>query len=139
MNIKLALKILITTAAILIILGYAYFETKDFARGPVITISEPANGSTIQNSPVNISGYAKNISYISLNDRQIFTDKAGFFNEKLLLYPGYNIISIKAKDRFKRSVESDLEVIYLNPNLINTNLKSQAPNSASSTNTQVNE
>lgn len=106
------LKILLVVLVIFIIIGYTYYRTKDFISGPIITILSPVNGSTLSNTLIEIKGTAKNISYISINDRQIFTDEAGFFVEKLLLYPGYNIISIKASDKFERNIEKTLELIY---------------------------
>jgi len=114
-NIASILKILIVVLVVFIIIGYTYYKTKDFISGPIITILSPVNGSTLYNALVDIKGTAKNISYISINDRQIFTDEAGFFVEKLLLYPGYNIISIKASDKFERNIEKTLELIYKGP------------------------
>ncbi len=111
-NIASILKIFLIVVVIFLIAGYAYYRTKDFIRGPTITILSPINGSTLRNSLIEIEGTTKNISYISINDRQIFTDESGFFREKLLLYPGYNIISIKASDKFERSIEKTLELVY---------------------------
>lgn len=97
----------------LIVVGYAYLKTKDYIAGPQITITSPTNGSFVSNPLIEITGVTKNISFISLNDRPIFIDEKGNFKEKLLLYPGYNIMSIKARDRYKRTVEKNLEVILL--------------------------
>jgi len=88
---------------------------KDFIIGPTITISSPTNGESVGNSLIELKGTAKNISYISVNDRRIFTDEEGVFKEKLLLYPGYNIISVKAEDRFDRNIEKTLELVYKEP------------------------
>lgn len=97
----------------LIIAGYAYLKTKDYIAGPQITITSPLNGSTVSNPLIEVVGAAKNISFISLNDRPIFTDDKGNFKEKLLLYPGYNIMSVKAEDRYKRSTEKTIELILI--------------------------
>ena len=106
-------KILLFSAIILLVVGYAYLKTKDYIAGPQITITSPLNGSSVSNSLIEIVGTAKNISFISLNDRPIFIDESGNFKEKLLLYSGYNIMSVKAEDRYKRKVEKNLEVILL--------------------------
>lgn len=95
-----------------IIFGYALFQARNIISGPVIKIHAPVNGASVEHSLINIEGTAKNISRISMNDRQIFTDEEGEFNEKLLLSYGYNIITIKAKDRFGRDTEKTLELIY---------------------------
>lgn len=96
----------------LIILAYGYFEARYILAGPQITISVPQNGSLVKDPFVTITGQAKNISYLSLNDRQIYVDQNGNFKEKLLLYPGYTIIKLKATDRFGRAIEKDSEVVY---------------------------
>jgi len=106
-------KILLFSAMILLVVGYAYLKTKDYIAGPQITITSPLNGSSVSNSLIEIVGTAKNISFISLNDRPIFIDESGNFKERLLLYSGYNIMSVKAEDRYKRKVEKNLEVILL--------------------------
>lgn len=102
----------ITIAIVLVISGYVYFQSYNFIEGPVISINTPINGSSVDESLVEIEGEAKNISYITLNDRQIFTDEEGFFKEKLLLSYGYNLVTIAAKDRFGRDTTEVLEIIY---------------------------
>ena len=63
-------------------------------------------------SLIDVAGIATNISAISLNDRPIFIDESGAFSEKLMLYPGYNIIKLRAEDKFGSTVENDLELVY---------------------------
>jgi len=95
----------------LAVVGYAYFRAKDFIEGPVIAISFPENGSMLASGVVNISGTSKNIAYLDLNGRKIFTDKNGNWGEKLLLPPGYNIIEAVAKDKFGREAKTTLQIV----------------------------
>lgn len=95
------------------VIGYAYLKTKDYIAGPQIIITSPLNGATVSSPLIEIVGIAKNISFISLNDRPIFIDEEGNFKEKLLLYSGYNIMSVKAEDRYKRTVEKTIELILI--------------------------
>ena len=94
------------------IFGYIIFQARNIIIGPIIKIEAPINGSHLRESLIEIKGIAKNISYISMNDKQIFTDDNGVFSEKLLLSRGYNIIMIKAVDRFGRKIQKKLELIY---------------------------
>ena len=89
-----------------------FFQSKEYLSGPTIIINSPQNGVTINNSFIKVEGLAKRVSFITLNDRQIYVDEEGKINEDMLLQNGYNIISIKATDRFNRRVESRLELIY---------------------------
>lgn len=94
------------------ILGYTFFQTQSLVTGPVINISKPQNGATLTASLIEIVGTTENISSISINDRYIFIDESGAFKEKLLLSPGYNIITLQAEDRFGRKTEEILELVY---------------------------
>lgn len=109
---KLILKTLFIAFFVLIIVGYGIFQSQKIVGGPKITISSPATGQVLTQSDVNIAGVATNISAISLNDRPIFIDESGSFSEKLMLYPGYNIIKLRAEDKFGSKVEKDLELVY---------------------------
>lgn len=111
-NPKTVLKFSFIALFIIIILSYALFQARNIILGPVIKIETPENGTSLDYSLVNIKGTAKNISLISMNDRQIFIDEHGEFSEKLLLSYGYNIITIKARDRFGRKTEKVLELVY---------------------------
>lgn len=91
---------------------YAYAQSRDFLRGPSLTITAPENGGAAAAALVTVSGVARNISYLTLNDAPIFADSAGVFSEKLLLLPGYNILTVKAEDRFGKKVGKGLELVY---------------------------
>jgi hypothetical protein len=99
------------TLLVIIIAGYSLFQAQKMIRGPIIDIYTPENGATYSQVLIEISGRARNISYLNLNDRPIFTDKNGYFTEKLLLSPGYNIIKLDARDKFKNYTEKKLEII----------------------------
>lgn len=109
-KIKSILFIFIITAT----LSYAYYQSKGFIKGPILKISQPQNGISLTEDVLEINGFAKNIAYISLNDRQIFVDEEGNLKEKILLFPGYNIISLSAKDKYERKIEKNIEVVLLN-------------------------
>lgn len=105
------LKISLFSVLGLIILGYSLFQAQKIIVGPVIEVYTPENGATYSQTLIEIEGRARNIAYLNLNDRPIFTDKNGYFKEKLLLSPGYNIIKLDAKDKFKKYTEKKLELI----------------------------
>lgn len=106
------LKIIVISIILLGIFGYTTYEIQKLAFGPKIDVLFPINGSLVSNSLTEISGIAKNINNISLNDRKIFVDEQGNFKEVLLLSYGYNAIVIKASDKFGRNTEKIIEVIY---------------------------
>ena len=93
-------------------LVYAYSRTENLIRGPQILIETPRDGITARQSLVTVTGTAKNISTLFLNDRQIFTDQAGTIREEVLLSYGYNMFSFRATDKFGREVVKTLQLVY---------------------------
>lgn len=109
---KTIVRILIISLAVIVVVGYALFQARNLITGPTITLISPAPGSNVANPLVSIEGITKNISFITLNDRQIYVNKNGAFKEELLLSPGYNVWKLEAKDKFGRNVSKRIELIF---------------------------
>ncbi len=107
------IKIILFSLVIVSVLSYSYYQTRGYLKGPILELTEPADNSTHYQSKVTIKGYAKNISYINMNGKQIFTDQSGKFSEETLLAEGLNIISIVTKDKYERENEKILRLVYL--------------------------
>lgn len=97
--------------SILIITAYAISRCFNYARGPLVQIFWPANGTTATTSVITMRGQALRINKITLNDNPISTDEQGNWNQTIIIFPGLNKISIKAQDQFHRSTKSTLDVI----------------------------
>ena len=110
-NASSILRIAVFSLLAVIILGYSIFQVWNLLSGPIIEVSTPQNGATYNQALIEIDGRARNISYLNLDDRPIFTDKNGYFKEKFILSPGYNVIKLDALDKFKKYTEKKLEVI----------------------------
>ncbi len=116
-----ARKIALTTITVVIAIGllsYGYYQSRRFIEGPRISIESPQNGDVFTTPTVEIVGTARHISMLYLNDNQIFVDEFGRFSEKLLLSPGYNIITIEATDKFERAQTKRLELVLKEENVI---------------------
>ena len=101
--------VLVLFAAIII---YALWNGRNLIRGPQIDILSPKDGAVATEQTVKIEGLAKNVSFISLNGRQIFTDKEGLFNEEILPHRGYNIVEMTAEDRFGEKISKRIRFYY---------------------------
>ncbi len=108
---KLSPRRILLLILFIIIIGYAAYQASDIVRGPAIDLSSPNDGLTEEDGLTVLTGLARRLAYLSLDDNQIFTNSAGQFKEKLLLAPGYNIIKLRAEDRFNRRVEKTLQII----------------------------
>ena len=93
-----------------VVIAYSIFQAEKLIRGPIIEIYNPENGSTFNRMLIEVEGRAKNVAYLNMNDRPIFTDKEGYFKEKFLLSPGYNVIKLSGTDKFKKYTEKRLEL-----------------------------
>ena len=110
---KKLIKIISIFLIIFIIIGYGIFASHNFILGPKITVFEPINGSTIATSSVLIRGIAERVRDLSLNGRPVPIDIEGNFNETILLAPGYNSSLLFAQDKFNRTIEYKIELVYL--------------------------
>lgn len=111
-KVKRMLKVWIAVTAIVIVVGYGAFKAKNLAEGPRLEVSSPTNGYTSRTALVEIKGTAENISFLTLNGAKIFTDESGAYDESILLSPGYNVVTLEAKDRFGRTVTRELQLTY---------------------------
>jgi len=128
------LKFYLTILFSILIVGYFIFNFRIFIAGPEIIITSPQNGEVSDKELVEVSGKAENVNFISINDRSIFLDGDGNFKEFLLLSAGYNIIIIKAQDKFKRNISKNLEIVYKGDSVSHTDVINIESNLATSTN-----
>ncbi|MEI8062057.1 MAG: hypothetical protein WCG97_02055 [bacterium] len=110
---KVIVKTVLVLVFILFIVSYGFYQSKNLIYGPKISLDGSFNSPQVVNDDIiKLSGTAKNIATISLNDRPISVDETGAFDEKVLLFPGYNVIKLFGKDKFGASTEKMIEVIY---------------------------
>lgn len=96
----------------LIIIGYAYFEAREYLSGPQLLITEPEDGFVTTESPLRVMGEAHNITEILLNGNPIFVDENGAFQRLVPLALGYSVIEIAVKDRFGREKKLSVRGTY---------------------------
>lgn len=99
--------------SIFLLISYGLFNARNLLLGPSIEIFSPALSEieTMENT-ITIKGKVSNMVFLSINERSISVDTKGYFEEKLLLSPGFNIIEIKARDRFKKEVRETIKIYY---------------------------
>ena len=96
---------------LILLIAYSLYQARALLVGPQIWIGNPQDGDTVEDPLVIMEGQSKNIAWISLNDRQIFTDENGQWSEKLLVSPGLSIMTVKARDRFGRKTEKNVKIV----------------------------
>ena len=105
--------IIVTLATVFtaIIIAFVLYQARYLLLGPQITLTDIPQG--LQNErQIMISGVARNISRLWLNDRQIYTDPNGIFTEALIMENGYTITTLRAEDRYGRSATIEQPFVY---------------------------
>ena len=111
-NLKKTLAILFALLFIGTILYYAYYQSRGIIAGPTIDLISPTQGEYAEAPLLDIRGRAERAKELTLDGRPIFVDLSGNFAEQLLLFPGYNIIELAAKDADGREMKKTVEVIW---------------------------
>ena len=106
------IRLFVIMASVLLLISYGIFNALNLIIGPTIEIFSPAKDIETTENVIDIKGRAENVAFISLNEKPIFVDKEGLFDEKLLLSPGSNIIEIRARDRFKKEILKTINIYY---------------------------
>ena len=95
----------------LLIVIYAIFRSHDLILGVKIKNVNIQDGASQEDTVLQITGNAKNATNLTLNGREISIDEEGRFNETIALLLGYNIINIKAEDKFGYIDEKNFRLI----------------------------
>jgi hypothetical protein len=100
-------------AFFIIIIIYAYYEARGLLFGPRINV--PSGVAVSQERFVFVRGSAERISELSINGKPVPVTEGGEFEEPYLLSDGYNRIFLRARDKYGRTSERVVEVIYEPP------------------------
>jgi hypothetical protein len=106
------IKRFVIIASVVLLISYGIFNARCLIIGPTIEVFSPTKDTETTENTLTVKGKVENVAFISLNQKPIFVDKEGLFEEKLLLSPGSNIIEIKARDRFKKETLKILKIYY---------------------------
>lgn len=90
---------------------FGFYRSYNLIFGVKIKGVNLTDGAIHTGSVTEVSGNAANAKNLTLNGREISVDKDGNFNEKIALLSGYNIVTIKAVDKFGHVDEEDFRLI----------------------------
>ena len=89
---------------VMFVFAYVLYQARFILIGPEVVLTDPPK--TVQEVRViDLHGRATNITHLSLNGREIFTDEHGYFKEALVLENGYTVATLVATDRYGRATE----------------------------------
>lgn len=93
------------------LLWYGFFQARALIEGPILAVDE-AVAATHDERMVTVTGTARNVTAVTLNDRPISTDESGRFSVRLVLENGYTIMTLRAEDRYGRHVTVAQPFVY---------------------------
>jgi hypothetical protein len=99
----------------IVILGYGYYEARGLLFGPVISVTSSV--SVVYEPFIVIRGKADRISSLSMNGKIIPVTEDGIFEEPFVLAPGNNHIMLDAVDKYGRTRQEVIEIVYAPPTL----------------------
>ncbi len=98
---------------LLCFLGYTGYQARFLLAGPQVSVSTSEATSIHTERIVEVAGVAQNITRMSLNGRQIYTDETGHFAEAIVLENGYTTATLRAEDRYGRTTVVSRSFIYV--------------------------
>ena len=116
-NTKTIVKVTGLSIFFLLIIVYAIFNSRAIIFGVKIKNIEIdgvaiQNGATITSNTIEITGVARNAVDLTLDGRDISVDQKGDFDETIALLPGYNIINLRAQDKFGNVDEKNYQLMH---------------------------
>jgi hypothetical protein len=106
------IKYWLIAVSLVLTIGFVVFQSRFLITGPRIVLIPPAEGPQ-NNRQITLVGDAYNISRLWLNDRPIYTDAKGRFEEALVLENGYTVATLRAEDRYGRTTKISTPLVYV--------------------------
>jgi cytoskeletal protein RodZ len=81
---------------------YLLFYFKNIFAPPSLKLIEPSENKIVNESSIEIRGWAEDGSELKINDRGVLLDEEGYFQENINLKSGLNIIELRSKKRYSQ-------------------------------------
>ena len=94
------------------IVWYFSREITFLTAAPDLEINSPFTDLIVNEESFKIVGKTDPTAFLTINDREIFIEKDGNFNNLINLVAGVNLIKIKAENRFGKTNEIIRRIIY---------------------------
>jgi transcriptional regulator with XRE-family HTH domain len=98
-------------ALVLVAMGYMIFQVSAINETPELKIMEPAAGSVVRGSFVNVEGQTDAGAVVSINGQNVFVDTEGKFQTTLGVAPGQKELEMNAQNKFGKQVSQKILVV----------------------------
>lgn len=86
-----------------LLLGYGAMEARPIVLGPTLSLSSPEDGG-LATSTIAVAGHVSRTVALSVNGSPVLPNEDGSFRDIITLPSGSGILTVKAVDRFGRSI-----------------------------------
>lgn len=101
--------------AIVLIVGYLFFQYQSFTGPPLLDLSEPKDNTKVNSLEVNLVGRTWEDAILKVNGQDVSLSPGGTFSLSVGLNPGLNTITVTAANRFgkistvRRTIVADVD------------------------------
>ena len=92
--------------AAVIVIAYSAYAAYPYLRGPILVVNQPSFGTT-----TTITGHTIRVSALAVDGLPVPLDEEGSFTVERAYPPGYTVVTVRAVDRFGRSIERTLTFV----------------------------
>ncbi len=85
---------------VVLVCGFVGMKLYPLVHGPDVLLSTFKDGANLDNPMVSVSGKALYTKNLMVNGNPLALSPDGSFSETIVLNPGYNVVSLQAKDQF---------------------------------------
>lgn len=89
--------------SLMTVIGFVGTKLYPIIHGPSINVSTLINGGVVHEPMVKVSGIAAFTKELVINGKALPLSPDGIFDEKIVLNPGYNVITVSGSDRYGTS------------------------------------
>lgn len=97
------LTLILALLAICLIFGFFWNQVSYLLYPPFIELEKPASNFTITDYAIEVVGQTEPSASLTINGKEVLVNKEGYFNSKITLESGLNMLTIEAKDKFGRT------------------------------------
>lgn len=101
----------IFVGAVLLTVGYFFYEARGVIFNPKLEIFEPEDGAVVAGGRLHIAGRTEPNLIVWISGRNAQSDGKGIFEDEIPVRPGYSEIGISVKDRFGGETRKVLRVM----------------------------
>ena len=97
--IKIQESLLLIGGLIILFAGFLFFQYRSAFFAPSLRVSSPKENAVVTQD-VTVTGKTNSEAAVTVNNEQVSLESNGTFHKHVTLFPGKNMITIKAKNRF---------------------------------------